>query len=126
MTHEVVLIPGDGIGPEVAAAPRMVLDATGVDIGWEERPAGAGALETDGALLPASTLEAIRRCRTAIKGPITTPVGEGFRSINVALRQDLDLFAADLRHTGWRHAFPYQLRPGERRPPRRCDAPHPH
>jgi isocitrate dehydrogenase (NAD+) len=94
MTHEVVLIPGDGIGPEVAAATRTVLDATGVDIGWEERSAGAGALETDGALLPASTLEAIRRCRTAIKGPITTPVGEGFRSVNVALRQDLDLFAA--------------------------------
>ena len=94
MTHEVVLIPGDGIGPEVAAATRMVLDATGVDIVWEERPAGAGALETDGALLPESTLEAIRRCRTAIKGPITTPVGEGFRSVNVALRQDLDLFAA--------------------------------
>jgi isocitrate dehydrogenase (NAD+) len=94
MTHEVVLIPGDGIGPEVAAATRIVLDATGVDIVWEERPAGAGALETDGALLPGSTLEAIRRCRTAIKGPITTPVGEGFRSVNVALRQDLDLFAA--------------------------------
>ena len=94
MTHEVVLIPGDGIGPEVAAATRLVLDATGVDLGWEERPAGAAALETDGALLPESTLEAIRRCRTAIKGPITTPVGEGFRSVNVALRQDLDLFAA--------------------------------
>src|SRR5437879_3662731 len=94
MTHEVVLIPGDGIGPEVAAATRLVLDATGVDLGWEERPAGAAALETNGALLPESTLEAIRRCRTAIKGPITTPVGGGFRSVNVALRQDLDLFAA--------------------------------
>src|SRR5207237_9366349 len=94
MTHEVVLIPGDGIGPEVAAATRLVLDATGVDLRWEERPAGAAALESDGALLPESTLEAIRRCRTAIKGPITTPVGEGFRSVNVALRQDLDLFAA--------------------------------
>jgi isocitrate dehydrogenase (NAD+) len=94
MTHEVVLIPGDGIGPDVAAATRLVLGATGVDLGWEERPAGAAALETDGALLPESTLEAIRRCRTAIKGPITTPVGEGFRSVNVALRQGLDLFAA--------------------------------
>jgi len=94
MTHEVVLIPGDGIGPEVAAVTRLVLDATGVDLGWEERPAGIAALETDGALLPESTLEAIRRCRTAIKGPITTPVGEGFRSVNVALRQGLDLFAA--------------------------------
>jgi isocitrate dehydrogenase (NAD+) len=94
MTHEVVLIPGDGIGPEVAAATRLVLDATGVDLGWEERSAGAAALETHGALLPDDTMEAIRRCRTAIKGPITTPVGEGFRSVNVALRQDLDLFAA--------------------------------
>ncbi|TMM22513.1 MAG: isocitrate/isopropylmalate dehydrogenase family protein [Actinobacteria bacterium] len=94
MTHEVVLIPGDGIGPEVAAATRLVLDATGVDLGWEQRPAGASALETDGALLPEGTLEAVRRCRTAIKGPITTPVGDGFRSVNVALRQGLDLFAA--------------------------------
>jgi isocitrate dehydrogenase (NAD+) len=94
MTHRVVLIPGDGIGPEVAAATRTVLDATGVSIAWDERPAGAAALETDGALLPMETLDAIRDSRVAIKGPITTPVGEGFRSVNVALRQDLDLFAA--------------------------------
>src|SRR2546428_5291837 len=94
MTHEVVLIPGDGIGPEVAAATRLVLDATGVDLGWEERPAGAAALETDGAPLPESTLESIPRCRTAIKGPITTPVGEGVRSGNVALRQGPHPFAA--------------------------------
>ena len=88
------MIPGDGIGPEVAAATRAVLDATGVSIGWDERPAGAAALETAGALLPEETLDAIRDSRVAIKGPITTPVGEGFRSVNVALRQDLDLFAA--------------------------------
>ena len=94
MTHRVVLIPGDGIGPEVATATRLVLDATGVDVAWEERPAGAAALESHGALLPETTLEAIRECRTAIKGPITTPVGEGYRSVNVALRQGLDLFAA--------------------------------
>jgi isocitrate dehydrogenase (NAD+) len=92
--HRIVLIPGDGIGPEVAAATRTVLDATGVSIGWDERAAGASALATEGALLPQGTLDAIRDARVAIKGPITTPVGEGFRSVNVALRQDLDLFAA--------------------------------
>jgi isocitrate dehydrogenase (NAD+) len=92
--HKVVIIAGDGIGPEVAAATRAVLDATGVSIDWDEHPAGAGALESHGALLPVETLDAIRDSRVAIKGPITTPVGEGFRSVNVALRQDLDLFAA--------------------------------
>ncbi len=94
MTHRIVIIPGDGIGPEVAAATRLVLDAADVGIEWVEMPAGAGALETHGALLPEETLEAIRASRVAIKGPITTPVGTGFRSVNVALRQDLDLFAA--------------------------------
>jgi len=89
-----VLIAGDGIGPEVAEAARLVLDSVGADIKWVEREAGSTALERHGSLLPDSTLEAIRECRTAIKGPITTPVGTGFRSINVALRQDLDLFAA--------------------------------
>jgi isocitrate dehydrogenase (NAD+) len=94
MVHRVVLIPGDGIGPEVAAAARTVLDATGVSIAWDERAAGASALATHGALLPDETLDAIRDSRVALKGPITTPVGEGFRSVNVALRQELDLFAA--------------------------------
>jgi isocitrate dehydrogenase (NAD+) len=94
MAHRVTLIAGDGIGPEVATAAREVLDATGVVIEWVERTAGAGALETHGALLPEETLDAIRDCRVAIKGPITTPVGTGFRSVNVALRQSLDLFAA--------------------------------
>jgi isocitrate dehydrogenase (NAD+) len=94
MTHRIVLIAGDGIGPEVAAATRLVLDAADVGIRWIEMPAGASALETHGALLPEATLDAIRDCRVAIKGPITTPVGGGFRSVNVALRQDLDLFAA--------------------------------
>ncbi len=92
--HRVVLIPGDGIGPEVAAATRAVLDATGVPLVWVERTAGASAFVTEGALLPAGTLDAIRDARVALKGPITTPVGEGFRSVNVALRQELDLFAA--------------------------------
>ena len=94
MAHRIVLIPGDGIGPEVAAAARVVLDAADVGIEWIEMPAGAAALETHGALLPTETLDAIRDCRVAIKGPITTPVGTGFRSVNVAMRQDLDLFAA--------------------------------
>ncbi len=94
MDHHVTLIPGDGIGPEVAAATRLVMDAADVGIQWTECAAGARALETHGALLPETTLDAIRSSRVAIKGPITTPVGTGFRSVNVALRQDLDLFAA--------------------------------
>jgi isocitrate dehydrogenase (NAD+) len=92
--HRVTLIPGDGIGPEVAAATRLVLDAADVGIDWVERSAGSSALETHGDLLPGETLDAIREARVAIKGPITTPVGTGFRSVNVALRQELDLFAA--------------------------------
>jgi isocitrate dehydrogenase (NAD+) len=94
MDHHVALIPGDGIGPEVAAATKLVMDAADVGISWTECVAGAGALETHGDLLPEETLDAIRSSRVAIKGPITTPVGTGFRSVNVALRQDLDLFAA--------------------------------
>jgi isocitrate dehydrogenase (NAD+) len=92
--HRVALISGDGIGPEVAAATRLVLDAVDVGIEWLERQAGEGALATHGALLPDETLDTIRGCRVAIKGPITTPVGTGFRSVNVALRLALDLFAA--------------------------------
>lgn len=94
MAHRVTIIPGDGIGPEVAAATRLVLDAVHGGIEWVEAVAGAGALESHGALLPEETLRAIRDCRVAVKGPITTPVGRGFRSVNVALRQELDLFAA--------------------------------
>jgi isocitrate dehydrogenase (NAD+) len=94
MAHRVTVIPGDGIGPEVSAATRLVLDAADVGIDWIERVAGARAVETHGVLLPDETLDAIKDCRVAIKGPITTPVGTGFRSINVALRQELDLFAA--------------------------------
>jgi isocitrate dehydrogenase (NAD+) len=92
--HRVAIIPGDGIGPEVAAATRLVLDAVDVGIEWLERAAGEGALLTHGALLPDETVDTIRECRVAIKGPITTPVGTGFRSVNVALRLGLDLFAA--------------------------------
>ncbi len=94
MTHRITIIPGDGIGPEVSAAARLVLDAADVGIEWAEHQAGSAALDTHGELMPESTLDAIRDSRVAIKGPITTPVGGGFRSVNVALRQTLDLFAA--------------------------------
>ena len=94
MTHSVTIIPGDGIGPEVAAVARLVLDAADVGIEWIERQAGVAALAGSGELLPEETLGAIRESRVAIKGPISTPVGTGFRSVNVALRQELDLFAA--------------------------------
>jgi isocitrate dehydrogenase (NAD+) len=92
--HLVTLIPGDGIGPEVSAACTLVLEAADVGIEWITHLAGAGALESEGALLPEATLESIKATRVAIKGPVTTPVGTGFRSVNVALRQELDLFAA--------------------------------
>ena len=92
--HAVVLIPGDGIGPEVARAARLVLDAACPRIEWRTEEAGAGALERWGEPLPPRTLEAIREARVALKGPVATPVGTGFRSVNVALRQELDLFAA--------------------------------
>jgi isocitrate dehydrogenase (NAD+) len=92
--HRVTLIPGDGIGPEVAAAARHVLDRAVRGIEWIERDAGSSALADHGDLLPEATLDSIRDSRVAIKGPITTPVGTGFRSVNVALRQELDLFAA--------------------------------
>src|SRR3954447_9271998 len=87
-------MPGDGIGPEVSAAARTVLDATGVPIDWEIQQAGAGVVDAEGTPLPGRVLDSIRRNRLALKGPITTPVGTGFRSVNVALRTDLELFAA--------------------------------
>ena len=94
MAHLVTLIPGDGIGPEVSEATRRVLDATGVEIDWILEEAGASTLEREGTTLPERILETIRHTRVAIKGPITTPVGSGFRSVNVELRQALDLFAS--------------------------------
>ncbi|MGZ8607250.1 MAG: isocitrate/isopropylmalate family dehydrogenase, partial [Actinomycetota bacterium] len=92
MAHQVTLIPGDGIGPEVSEAARRVLDATGAQIDWIVEDAGAVTLEREGTTLPDRVLERIRQTRVAIKGPITTPVGTGFRSVNVALRHELDLF----------------------------------
>jgi isocitrate dehydrogenase (NAD+) len=93
-THQIVLIPGDGIGPEVAAATTRVLNAAGAPLEWIEKHAGVAALEAHGEVLPEETLEAIRQRGLALKGPCTTPVGKGFTSVNVQLRKRLDLYAA--------------------------------
>jgi isocitrate dehydrogenase (NAD+) len=93
LKHKVTFIPGDGIGPEVAWAARKCVEATGVDIEWEEVDAGEPAVAKSGTPLPAATLDSIKRNKVAIKGPITTPIGSGFRSVNVELRKSLDLFA---------------------------------
>jgi len=92
-SHRVVLIPGDGIGPEIAAATLQVISLTGVSIEWVRRLAGVAAVDAVGNPIPDETLEAIRECRIALKGPLTTPVGGGFRSVNVAIRQEFDLYA---------------------------------
>ena len=93
-TYEATLIPGDGIGPEVSEAARRAIDATGVRVRWDVQPAGAAVMEREGTPLPDRVLESIRRTKLCYKGPVTTPVGTGFRSINVALRKELDLYAA--------------------------------
>jgi len=91
--HTITLIPGDGTGPEVVDAARRALEATGVEFQWEVVNAGADALEKEGSLLPDRLFESIRRNKVVLKGPTTTPVGTGFRSVNVALRKALDLYA---------------------------------
>jgi len=93
MAYKVTLVPGDGIGPEVTDAARTVLDATGVDFAWDVQLAGGDQIARCGSPLPEETLAAIKDSGLALKGPITTPVGGGFRSVNVALRKSLDLFA---------------------------------
>ncbi|MBA3691563.1 MAG: isocitrate/isopropylmalate dehydrogenase family protein, partial [Actinobacteria bacterium] len=93
MFHRVTLIPGDGIGPDVVEAARRAIDATGVVVRWEIHHLGQAATAREGTPLPASTLDAIRETGVALKGPVATPVGTGMRSINVALRQALDLYA---------------------------------
>ena len=94
MAHRVVLIPGDGTGPELTEATRRVLEATGVDFDWDVREAGADVMDQYGGNpLPPDVLEAIRDTGVALKGPITTPIGGGFRSVNVALRKELDMYA---------------------------------
>src|SRR5438045_9743521 len=94
VAHRVVLIPGDGTGPELTEATRRVLEATGVELEWDVREAGADVMEKHGGNpLPADVLDAIRETGVALKGPITTPIGGGFRSVNVALRKELDMYA---------------------------------
>lgn len=94
MPIPVVVIPGDGIGPEITAAMKAVVQAAGADIDWVEAYAGMGAAERFGDPLPTATLDLIRKYRVALKGPCATPIGEGYRSINVRLRQGLDLYAS--------------------------------
>ncbi|MBV9707076.1 MAG: isocitrate/isopropylmalate dehydrogenase family protein [Chloroflexi bacterium] len=93
MPHAITLIPGDGTGPEITAATRRVLEATGVQFEWDVCQAGAGGLEKCGTVLPDEVIESIKRTKVALKGPITTPVGKGTRSANVTLRKKLDLYA---------------------------------
>ena len=93
MAHQVTLIPGDGIGPEISDAMREVVAATGVRIDWHVQTAGAAVMEREGTPLPERVLDSVRETGTAIKGPVTTPVGSGFRSVNVALRRAFDLYA---------------------------------
>jgi isocitrate dehydrogenase (NAD+) len=93
MAHRVTLIPGDGTGPELTEATRRVLEATGIDFDWDVREAGVDVMETAGTPLPDETLASVKENKVALKGPITTPIGTGFRSVNVALRHELGLYA---------------------------------
>jgi isocitrate dehydrogenase (NAD+) len=93
MPHTVTLVPGDGTGPELTEATRRVLEGTGVELAWDVRQAGVDVMEEAGTPLPPETLESIKRNGLALKGPITTPIGTGFRSVNVALRHELGLYA---------------------------------
>src|SRR5678809_281310 len=93
--HTIVLIPGDGIGPEVTNATKRVVSAAGLSVDWVELPAGAAALEQGfDNVLPERTLAAIKAHKVALKGPVTTPIGKGFQSVNVQLRKKLNLYAA--------------------------------
>ncbi len=103
--YTVTLIPGDGIGPEISQATRRVLDATGVPLEWDVQEAGTAVAEKTGNPLPDAVIESVRRNKVALKGPITTPVGKGFRSVNVGLRKALDLYA---------NVRPCKTRPGVR------------
>ena len=93
MAYEVTLILGDGVGPELAEAAKMCIEATGVSINWDEQEAGVDVMAKLGTPIPDSVIESCRRTKVALKAPITTPVGTGFRSVNVYLRQALDLYA---------------------------------
>jgi isocitrate dehydrogenase (NAD+) len=100
MAYRVTFIPGDGVGPELSEAARRVLEATGVPFDWDVQEAGADVMDKYGTPLPEHVLDSIRKNGVAIKGPITTPVGTGFRSVNVALRKELDLYCC-LRPCKW-------------------------
>ena len=93
MAHRITLIPGDGIGPEVIEAARRAVQATGVDVEWDPQEMGAGAFARTGDPLPRATLDSIRDTGVALKGPVETPVTSGMRSVNLALRRELDLYA---------------------------------
>lgn len=93
MTYRVTLIPGDGVGPEISEATKRVIEATGVQIEWDIQDAGEDVYKTEGTPLPGRVIESIKKNKVAIKGPVTTPVGTGFRSVNVTLRQVLDLYS---------------------------------
>ena len=99
MGHRVTLIPGDGTGPELTEAARRVLEGTGVSLDWDVRHAGVDVMEEAGTPLPEDTLDSVRRNGVALKGPITTPIGTGFRSVNVALRHELEPACAPARRT---------------------------
>ena len=90
---KITLIPGDGIGPDITAATLRVMEATGIKFDWEEKNAGEGAISKYGTPLPQEVIDSIKRNKIALKGPLTTPIGTGFRSVNVALRKELDLYA---------------------------------
>ena len=91
MKHTITLIPGDGIGPEIVAATVRIIEATGVEIEWETQIIGAYALEKFGVTIPEETIASIKRNKVALKGPLATPIGKGFTSVNVGLRKALDL-----------------------------------
>ena len=90
--YKITLIPGDGIGPEVAFAAKKIIDSAGVKIHWDIQNAGIDVMEEFGTPLPGHVIDSIKKNKVALKGPITTPVGEGFRSVNVTLRKELDLY----------------------------------
>ena len=98
MIHSAVLIPGDGIGPEIAQVAQQAIQATGVQIQWQVGQAGAAQIPLCGSPLPPETIQMTRQAGVALKGPITTPIGTGFRSVNVVMRKELDLYALSLIH----------------------------
>ena len=104
MSYTITLIPGDGVGPEIAEATRRVVDATGVPITWEIQDAGEDVYRNEGTPLPPRVIDSIRKNKVAIKGPVTTPVGTGFRSVNVTMRQALDLYCCLRPCKGFRGA----------------------